>query len=177
MFSLIRLMCLNYFLVLAALVIVLSTPHRSSGQNAIAYLGLPSGIAIQSASNALLAQQATPLASFTQAQQVLQQASVPAALGLGGGLGGGFNGFGGGLGGGINGFGGGLGGGLGGYGGGLNGFGGGFGGVRLGSFRASGCPGPVRRGGSASIGGVGDASGAGTDRHGRTARGCDRRGP
>jgi hypothetical protein len=55
MFSMIRLMGLNYILVLAALLIVLSTPHRSSGQNAIAYLGLPSGIGIQNASNAVLA--------------------------------------------------------------------------------------------------------------------------
>jgi hypothetical protein len=117
MYLLIRLICLEYIIGLAALVIVLSTPHPSRGQRApIAPLlgsdigGLQSNI------------QAT--------QQMLLLAGSPAGLSsFNGGFGGGFNGFGGGFGSGFNGFGGGFNGGFGGgFDGGFNGFGvGGFG--------------------------------------------------
>jgi hypothetical protein len=114
MSSLIRLICLEYILGLAALVIVLSASRPSNAQRALAYPTVP------------VAQPFPVVVGFQQSalqtQQMLQLAGSPTSFALSGG---GFGGFGGGFGGGLGGFGGG---GLGGFGGFNGGFGGGLGG-------------------------------------------------
>jgi hypothetical protein len=149
MFSLIRLICLEYVLGFAALVIVLSASRPSNAQRALAYPTVP---VAQSFPVVVGFQQSTQ-----QAQQMLLLAGSPASIGLsgnslggfGGGVGGGLGGFGGGGFNGFGGFSGGFGGGLGGLGGGLGGFGnglggfngfggGGFGGGGIGGFAGKG---------------------------------------
>ncbi len=146
----------GYLLALAtAVVLLLSKPEPIQAQRTLAYPFLPGAGATAAAMAALNATAATPMVAYTQAQQQLVLAGIPAGLGIGGAagpnIGGGVVGMGGG---GLGGGGLGMGGGAMGMGGGALGMGGGMmgmGGMNMG--------GGMGMGGGMNMGGMGGMGG------------------
>jgi hypothetical protein len=87
MFSLTRILKVAYLLILGSVVSLLSRPAPVRAQRTLAYAFLPSELTLIMSRTMLAAGMSSPFTSFMNVQMELMQASMPASMMMGGGMG------------------------------------------------------------------------------------------